>query len=250
MTHHRPMAVCGWYACLALFERRPDDIRKILIAADKQKLLGHVLSWAAKQRLPYRTVDDEELAKSAGTPHHEGIVIFAVEKRVAPAEELAKAPVRPESFVLVLESVANPHNLGAILRSCAFFGASQVVLAGEESPHKLSSAIMRTAQGGAEHVQVYRAEDAVPVLSALKQKGFALVGTDVFGKGLTGSVAETAPTVLIMGSERGGMSPPVRDMCDRLVRIPGTDAVESLNVSVACGIMLALFVGLRPGGAH
>src|SRR5512138_688991 len=101
MTHSRPMAVCGWYACLALFEKRPADIRKILIAADKQKLLGHVLSWAAKQRLPYRTVDDEELSKAAGTPHHEGIVIFAADTHVAPALELAQAPSRPDAFVLV-----------------------------------------------------------------------------------------------------------------------------------------------------
>ncbi len=245
MTHARPMAVCGWHACLALFERRRDAICRILIAADKQKLLGHVLSWAAAQRLPYRTVDEGELVKAAGTPHHEGIVILAAEKPILPADDLGRAPCRPDSFVLVLESVANPHNLGAMLRSCAFFGASAVVLAGGESPHKLSPAVMRTAQGGAEHVQLYRAEDVVPLLAALKRKGFTVVGTDVFGKDVTAAAAEAAPTVLIMGSERGGMSPAVRAACDRLVRIPGSDAVESLNVSVACGIMLALFVGLR-----
>ncbi|NMD36087.1 MAG: RNA methyltransferase, partial [Planctomycetes bacterium] len=250
MTHARPMAVCGWHACLALFERRPDAIRRILIAADKQKLLGHILSWAAARRLPYRTIQEAELAKAAGTPHHEGVVILADEKPVLPAEDLARAPVRPDAFVLVLESVANPHNLGAMLRSCAFFGASTVVLAGDESPRKLSPAVMRTSQGGAEHVELYRADEIVPLLAGLKRKGFAVVGTDVFGKDLTGAVPETAPTGLIMGSERGGMSPAVRAACDRLVRIPGSDAVESLNVSVACGILLALFVGLgaRAGG--
>ena len=250
----REIPVSGWYACLALFNRRPDAIRRILVEQKKTKLLGHVLAWASKQRLPYRVESNEQLARVAGTSHHEGVVLVAQEKPVLPLDRLTAVPPAPGRFVLALESVGNPHNLGAILRTSAFFGVDAVILGGRESPARLSPAILRTSQGGAEEVDVHRGEDLAAGLKDLKAAGFGVVGTDVFGKNIFGEeiAAETASggkaTVLILGSERGGMTPPVRDLCDRLVRIPGPGDVESLNVSVACGVFLALYLGRRGGG--
>ncbi len=238
-SQERLVPVSGWYACLALFERRPGDIRRIVVEKRKAKLLGRILSWAAGCRLPYKTAGPEELSKVAGTTHHEGIVLVAREKPVLPAEELSAGTAGP---VVALDSVANPHNLGAILRTAAFFGVKALVVAGSGAPRRLSPAVLRTSEGGAEVVEVYRSEDLPSVLENLKKQGLKVVGTDVFGKNLfkhASRLPEPLRSCLVLGSESAGMSPEVRDKCDILIRIPGSGSVESLNVSVACAVLLA-----------
>lgn len=236
----RGVPVSGWNACLALFGARPGDIRKIYIVQRKTKALGHVLKWAASRHLAYNVVDAPAMEKIAGTRHHEGIVFIAEEKPVQPAEDLLSAPAAADSLVLALENVGNPHNLGAIFRTAGFFGVTSVILMGPDSPKRLSPAILRTAQGGVEGVSVFRSEAPLPIFRQLKGKGYTLVGTDVFGRSVDVEGPAAGPTVLIMGSEGTGMSPEVRTICDRLLKIQGSGRVESLNVSVACGVFVAL----------
>ena len=212
-------------------------------------MLGHVLKWASLKRLPYRTVGEKELTKVAGTTHHEGIIMIAKEKEILSPEQLKTEPLPLKGVVLALESVSNPHNLGAIFRTSAFFGVSTVILAGRDSPRRLNPSIMRTSQGGVEELRIIRTDNLALLLAGLKKRGFIVVGTDVFGKEIYGISSDRAPTVLIMGSEQSGMSPKVRDMCHRLVRIPSRGSVESLNVSVACGVFIALFGGLKKENA-
>jgi RNA methyltransferase, TrmH family len=242
----RDIPVSGWNACLALFERRPDDIRRILVEERKTKLLGHVLSWAAKKRLPYRVESSEELSRAAGTTHHEGIVMVAREKELLTAASLAGESFPEDACILAVESVGNPHNIGAILRTAAFFGVKAVVLGGPETPDRLSPAVLRTSQGGAESVRVFRSEDLAGTLLDLHEREFTVVGTDVHGKNVFARPLVPGAVVIVLGSERAGMSPAVRAACDRLVRVPGSGAVESLNVSVACGVFLALVGETRP----
>ena len=240
-------AVSGWNACLALFERRPEAMRRLFVARGKAKLVGHILKWAAVRHLPYKAVDEEELTRVAGTSHHEGLVIVAREARVPDAAALhAQEPSRAGVLILALESVENPHNLGAILRTGAFFGVGAVVMGGAAPPARLSPAVLRTSQGGAECVPVYRTEALPQTLVALQGRGFEIIGTDVFGRDLDPRGPAEGRRVLVLGSERSGMTPAVRAACDRLVRIPGTGAVESLNVSVACGVFLAYYCCAAP----
>jgi TrmH RNA methyltransferase len=239
----RVIAVSGWHACLALFERRPGDIRRILVEKRRSKAIGHVLSWAAAQRIPYRLEPGEELARVAGTTHHEGVVFLAREKPLGTREELAASTIPEGGCVLALESVANPHNLGAILRSAAFFGVGALLVGGGDVPVRLSPAVLRTSEGGAEAVAVYRVPSLADTLRDLKARGLSVIGTDVNGKNAFAARVPDGAFALVLGSEHAGITPAVRVVCDQVVRLPGSDAVESLNVSVACGIFLALFVG-------
>jgi 23S rRNA (guanosine2251-2'-O)-methyltransferase len=108
---------------------------------------------------------------------------------------------------------------------------------------------MRTSQGGAEEIDVYREVELAAALAVLREKGFVVIGTDVFGRDVFEGgpwrppAGGTSRVAFVLGSERGGMSAPVRSRCDHLVRVPGRGKVESLNVSVACGVFLALFSG-------
>ena len=201
-----------------------------------------MLSWASKRRLPYRVESNEELSRAAGTTHHEGIVLVAKEKELLTAANLAGESFPEDASILAVESVGNPHNIGAILRTAAFFGVKAVVLGGPETPDRLSPAVLRTAQGGAESVRVFRSADLAATLGALRDRGFTVIGTDVHGKNVFAQPLAPGAVVIVLGSERAGMSAAVRAACDRLVRVPGSGAVESLNVSVACGVFLALAV--------
>jgi TrmH RNA methyltransferase len=241
--HHatvREIYISGWNACLALFERRPQAIRKIYVVREKTKILGEVLKWAASQHIAYKVVDAEDCAKIAKTTRNEGVVFVAEEKAVHPGGGFAEGVDGAERGVLILDSVSNPHNLGAIFRTCAFFEIASVLLTGKHSPHRISPAVMRVAQGGVEHVRIAREEKPAHCLQALKEQGFTLIGTDVFGKDIEEYSIGEKRCALVMGSEGTGMQPEVRDMCDSLVKIAGSGRVESLNVSVACGIFLAL----------
>ncbi len=237
----REAAICGWNACLSLFDRRPAAIRKIYMVKEKTKVLGHVLKWAASQHIAYKVVGWDDMAKVAGTSHTEGVVFIAEEKPLLSGAALLDAVDPEDRCVLVLDSISNPHNLGAIFRTSAFFSIRSVLLAGATSPHRISPAVMRVSQGGAEHLQIGREENPLPVLKRLKEKGFSLAGTDVFGKSPIEALRSQEHCALVMGSEGTGMQPGVRDMCDLLVKIPGSGRVESLNVSVACGVVLSLF---------
>src|SRR5690606_37911850 len=120
----------GRNACLALFARRPDDVRRVFVREDVARKIGEVLRELARRRLPYRIVSDEELAKVAGSQHHEGICFYA-RPLPAPDEAALLAPFRAgdrAGCLLYLDGVENPHNVGAILRTAAHFGC--VALAG------------------------------------------------------------------------------------------------------------------------
>jgi TrmH RNA methyltransferase len=134
--------------------------------------------------------------------------------------------------------VQNPHNLGSILRSAAHFGCGGVIGEAAHLP-PLSAASLRVAEGGAESVGLVAVEDPVSTLGALKKLGVRIVsttsraGTPIAAAGLSRDV------VLILGSEAEGVSPRLGRLADVQVRIPGSGAVQSLNVAVACGIVLA-----------
>jgi len=230
----------GVRACEALFARRPGDIIRVYIAEERRRQFAALLDHCAKARLGFQVVAGENLARISESTHHEGIVILA---RACPRwgmPDLLRAieERRLKGPLLYLDGVQNPHNLGAILRTAAHFGAAAVLGAGGDLP-PLSPAAVRVAEGAAEHVPVCDLADPREDLKLLKTLGFRIVatsshrGSPVSPKSLGGTI------VLVLGSEGEGVSKPIEALADQSVQIPGTGAVESLNVSVACGILLA-----------
>ena len=230
----------GVRACEALFARRPRDIIRVYVAEDRRRHFAALLDHCAKARLGFQVVATENLARISESTHHEGIVILA---RACPRwgmPELLGAidERRLKGPLLYLDGVQNPHNLGAILRTAAHFGVAAVLGALGDLP-PLSPAAVRVAEGAAEHVPVCDLADPQADLKRLKELGFRVVassshrGRPVLPKSLDGRV------VLVLGSEGEGVSKAISALADEHVQIPGTGAVESLNVSVACGVLLA-----------
>jgi TrmH RNA methyltransferase len=245
----------GLRACEAIFAKRPADIIRVYVSHGRQKQLAKLLAWCAKEKKGYQIVADDSLERLTKSIHHEGVAILARQivrwdleallAQVAPGKArptvqtgIAGGNAAAAPPLLYLDGVQNPHNLGSILRTAAHFGAAAVIgKAGDLPP--LSAAAVRVAEGAAEHVPVCDLADLARDLARLKKAGYQVVVTSSRrGESLFGALLGPR-VVLVLGSEGKGVSRSIDALADRRVMIPGTGAVESLNVSVACGIVLA-----------
>jgi 23S rRNA (guanosine2251-2'-O)-methyltransferase len=138
--------------------------------------------------------------------------------------------------LLLLDDVSDPHNLGAVVRTAAAFGVDGLVIAGPTAP-PLGGAAARAAAGLMGKVPLVRATVAADALSALRSKGYWAVGADASGSAVT-EVKPIDRWVLCVGAEDKGLRAKTRSQIDEFIRIPIADGVESLNVSVATGILL------------
>lgn len=227
----------GVNACLAAFARRPGDLRKLWLTEAHIATFKPVLAWCVKHRLGYRVVAADELERLTGSSHHEG-VCMAMRQRpsLTLADVLAGIATNAPASLLWLQGVGNPHNLGAIVRSAAHFGVRAILLGDAGA---LSPAAWRVAEGGAEAVPCVLVTDAEHARATLRSAGFQLAATVV--RGGEDLYRQTLPPRLVwlLGAESTGLPQGLTERADLQVRIPGTGAVESLNVSVAAALLMA-----------
>ena len=231
--------VCGWQAVSALFERHPDQIVRLFFDAPTGKRAGKLCSYLAQHRKVYRQLPPDELEKVAGTVHHGGIIAVIAERRLQTMtantiDQWASARMP----LLLLDRVSNANNLGAVVRTAAFFGVKAIVVPDHPSQALPGDAAWRVAEGGMEFVDFYR----VPVLTdfcAIIKRAYFVVGSSLTGGALKAAAAAAGarPVALILGNEEHGMAPAVAAACDQLVKIPGVDTVQSLNVSAAAAVL-------------
>ncbi len=229
----------GLRSGLAVFERRRQDIRRIGFDASLRPELPELLRWAASQGVPCREETEKELTHRSESNQHEGLVLDVAPRRWLPAKELASFVAANPGLCVALDRVRNPQNIGAIIRSAAFFGAKVLIL-GAPAPHPgLPAFALRVAEGSAEHLVVSRTTDLADTLGRLKSSGVNVIGTDAHAKLDLQSMPSQASNVLVLGHEREGLSPRVKAQCNSLVAIHGSGALESLNVAVAAGVLFA-----------
>jgi len=241
--------VFGLRACLAVLAKRPEAIREVLVSPDQREASRELLVHARDRA---REVPDRELDRIAETSHHEGVVVRTAPRKWVSGKELRAlfdprnvpsggAEGRPRVGV-ALDRVRNPYNIGAILRSAAFFGIDAAIL-GAPAPHPaLPPDAIRVAEGGAEHVALSRTTDLAETLSQLRTVGVHVYGAENDGSLDAIGLSFHKPCVLVLGHEREGISERVRAQCHAMVAIRGTGAIESLNVSIAASLMLSELV--------
>jgi RNA methyltransferase, TrmH family len=227
--------ICGRNAVAALFARRPGDVLRLFHLPEMKQEAGPFCARLAQSRLPYRMVGEEELAKVAGTAHHGGIV--AVAKPRIPAILDPRAPPRVP-LLLVLDGIGNPHNLGAIARSAAYFGVAALLLTERHGDALPSDAAFRTAEGGLEWLDLYRTRDLTGAVTAMLPVYRPLAATLSPGALAPAEVPRDRPIMLILGNEETGVSAPVLEVVRRHVRVPGSGRVQSLNVAQAAAVLL------------
>jgi TrmH RNA methyltransferase len=233
----------GRAACDALFRARPGEIIRVYLEKDLIPQFSELLKRLAADRKAYHLVTGEELEKITESVHHQGICILARERPVLTLPELLsrlKAVEGRPQLLVYLDGVENPHNLGAIVRTCAHFGVRYVLGARQRLP-RLSPSACRVAEGGAEQVELVFLDDPLADLALLSQRGFRLLATS----GARGTALYRyrfpAQAILALGAEVEGISAAMEQAAADLLCIPGTGKVESLNVGVAFGVIAGEF---------
>ena len=228
----------GLNAVRALYERRPQAIRKLYLSPARIPQLQPLLKWCVANRVGYRVVDETDLQKLAASSHHEGVVAEVLREEPQPLSSWLRELPAGRQCALWLDGVGNPHNLGAILRSAAHFGVAAILLP-KHATLALSGAAARVAEGGAEAVPLVRLGREDNSIAQLRAAGFALAATVV--RGGDDLFAATLPSrlVYVLGAEGAGMSQDLAAACELRLSIPGSGAVESLNVAAATAVLLA-----------
>jgi TrmH RNA methyltransferase len=211
----------------------------VAFASEVRHEVSELARWAASHGVPCGEASHGAIAHLAGSEHHEGLCVVARPRRWLSTGELADALLSTRGTAIALDRVRNPYNVGAVLRSAAFFGVDAALL-GAPAPHPgLPPAAIRVAEGGAEHVRLARTTDLADTLGRLRSRGVRIVGADGQSTSDALRFAFPRPVILVMGHEREGLGDRVRAQCDAVVAIRGREVMESLNVGVAAGILLA-----------
>ncbi|MGC8492121.1 MAG: 23S rRNA (guanosine(2251)-2'-O)-methyltransferase RlmB [Syntrophobacteraceae bacterium] len=192
---------------------------------------------AAGRKIPVSQSDRERLTGLVGHSHHQGVALKASEYPYADLEELLAKPAADREPLVVLDSIQDPRNLGAILRSACFLGAKGVVVA-EDRSAGVSAAAIKVAAGAAVYVPVARVTNIVRTLQRLKSAGYWVAGLEVREAKPSYEVDLTVPLCLVIGNEQKGIRPLVKKECDMLVRIPAAGPLDSLNAASAASIAL------------
>jgi RNA methyltransferase, TrmH family len=238
--------VQGLRAGLAAFERRPDDVLRVAYARAVRSEVVELARWAVREGVPCSEVTETELDRFADSSHHEGLCVETRPRPWVSGRDLADALAKTRGAAVALDRVRNPYNVGAILRSAAFFGL-EGALFGAQAPHpELASTAVRVAEGGVEHLALSRTTDLADTLARLRQRGIRVVGADGHATTKASGFAFGRPVVLVLGNEREGLGDRVRAQCDAVVAVGGAGRVESLNVAVAAGVLMAELVRPAP----
>lgn len=233
------LVVCGLPSVRARFQRDPASMLRLFFDEETARKVGPLCKAFAAARKVYRCVPAAELEAISGTVHHGGIVavVTAPVPRAPVAADLARwAAARAP--VLVLDRIGNAHNLGAIARTAAFFGLEHLVTPISPEAALPSEAAYRVAEGGLEFVTIWRVGRLALWLKELRSAGYEVVGAATRGGRPDAVRTSSAPLALVLGNEETGMAPDVAAACNRLVTLPGTGKVESLNVSVASAVLI------------
>lgn len=238
-SREKEFTLYGWNACMRLFENRPQDIFRVFFSEECSRQLSEVKKYCRLKKLPYRQLSPEDLKKVAASVHHEGVVMVVRPPGEKSAYTLLQKNLKPDCILLALDQIENTHNVGAILRSCSFFGVSGLIMSRGEKQALITSSAARMAEGGLEFVPIYECTDLPSLLRDFKSRTISVIGADPEARRSLYDIEFSFPCVVVLGNEREGLSARVKKRCDHLVRIPGSGNMQSLNVSVGAGIMLA-----------
>ncbi len=227
----------GFHAVIARVRQRPESIHAIYMAPARHDARAReFITRVAAAGCAVHAAADDRLTQMAGTPRHQGVV--AIVDAAVPhvtLEDVFELLAEP-ALLLVLDGVTDPHNLGACLRNADAFGAHAVIVPKDRAVG-VTAIAAKAASGAADTVPVVTVTNLARTLRELKERGVWILGADAGGESLFAADV-SGPVAWVLGAEGSGLRRLTRELCDRIVGIPLAGAVESLNVSVACGICL------------
>lgn len=225
-------------------------IDKILIQDGlRHSQIGYIRNLAKDKGILYRFVDKRKLDTLCEGENHQGVLAMTAAHDYATLEDILKtAEEKGEPpFLVVAEGISDPHNLGSIIRTANAAGVHGIIIPKNRSV-ALNGTVAKVSAGAVEYTKVARVTNIPQTLEKLKKTGVWVVGTDLTGTQTHSDCDLTGPLAIIIGSEGEGMSRLTREACDFLVKIPMLGEIQSLNASVAAGILLYEAVRQRTKG--
>lgn len=230
---------------LETLKRSPGRVNKVFVQKEHgPHRIGDVIREAKSRGIPVVFVPKARLDQMA--PHHQGVLAEVSAKAFTSLEEILAAPGVP--FLVILDEVEDPQNLGAIVRSADGAGAAGLILP-ERRSAGLTEAVATVSAGALDRIPVARVPNLVRAMEGLKERGIWLVGAEGRAEGLWFEFDYTLPVAIVLGSEGRGLRPLVRRTCDRVLSIPLAGTVGSLNVGAAAAVFLFEVVRQRGAGS-
>ncbi len=228
------------------------DIEKIFVqAGEREGSINLLIGMAAERKIQIRETDRVKLDELSSGARHQGIVAIAAERNyysvddiLSYAEEKGERPL-----IVMLDGVEDPHNLGAIIRSAECCGAHGVIIPKRRAVG-LTTTVAKSSAGAIEHMRVAKVTNLSQTIDELKDRGLWFYLADMDGSDCF-DIDMTSPAVIVMGSEGSGASRLVKEKCDFTVSIPMYGRIDSMNVSCAASVILAIAAKQRnsKGGA-
>lgn len=221
-------------ALLEVVRSSPRRVNKIFVDRDKRYGKIHeIVTQARAQKIPLVFVPRDKLDEL--DRGHQGAVAFLSAKEYSTLEGILEAAANP--FLVLLDEIEDPQNLGAILRSAEAAGVDGIILP-ERRSATLTDSVLSVSAGASAHLQVARVKNLAQSMDRLKERGVWLVGAERGGDGAFYEFDYTTATGLVFGSEGSGLRTLIRQKCDRILSIPQRGRVNSLNVASAASVFL------------
>ena len=229
----------GTNAVLELLETGK-DINKIFIAkGEKHGSINKIISIAKERRVVTVEVDRAKLNKMAMSDNHQGVIAIVPPFDYCEVEDIISlAKQRNEKpFILILDGIEDPHNLGSIIRTAETAGVHGIIIPKRRAA-TVNSTVYKVSAGAVEHMNIARVNNLNETIKYLKDNDIWVCGTDMDAKNYYYNEKFDGPIAIVIGSEGFGMSRLVKDNCDFLVKIPMKGKITSLNASVSAGIVM------------
>jgi len=236
----------GLHAMEAVISREPERLIELFVlkGRDDDKL-RNIINQARRFGISIQFCQRKVLDDKVNGEQHQGIVARAKPGRVFDEKDLDEIVAQQDNpFLLVLDGVTDPHNLGACLRSADAAGVHAVVVTKDKSAN-LTPTARKVACGAAETVPLIQVTNLARTLRTIQEAGVWVMGTAGEADQLIYDVRLNGPVALVMGAEGKGMRRLTREVCDELIKLPMAGSVSSLNVSVATGVCLYEIVRQR-----
>lgn len=227
-------------SCKAIFTHRPESIIKAFLIQEKTYEFKALIAYLVEHRLGYDVISDEQMTKITQTPHHGGICLIVKKRQpLLVGDYLVKSAKLADDCILAIDDIDNPHNLGGIARTAAFFGVNGLLL---RQPDLLDNgAALRVSEGGAESIMPIKADDFLASIDLFKQHGYrivALLPNNVKQSQASklATLAHNKKTLFVVFQQ---INSHITALADNVVYLSGSEAMPALNISVLTGILLA-----------
>ena len=234
--------IFGFHSVESLLNTNPESVLKVFIQSGRKDFRVNDLNETLSDlKIPFSGVEKNELDRIAKGEAHQGVISEVILPPLLTEDTLLSSieylPTNTKPLILILDSIQDPRNLGACLRSANAAGVSHVII-NKDGSAPINALVHKTSAGAINSLQIFHVTNLSRTIKSIQEKGIWVIGLDGESSTKIYDVNLSDPTAIVMGTEGKGIRQLIKKTCDQLVTIPMSGNIESLNVSVATGIAL------------